>query len=439
MNLNKTQALKFFESTTNNIIFNLAFIAGAFTFSSKTPGSIIVPSLLFLNTAWLGSYIISFLSKRKPGSFILITGKGKGLLIHLLVFFSLNCIFWFPEASRKLFMISILLLNITILATHFFRKQLVEIITKSLYNANAGLLNLKIFSRLKEYVDDDMYKDFSHSSLNLLHGGDGMQTVAYNSTNHISEISRVSLNKEKEVNRLLENAEYTFGNVNFGDTIAGWAIDFPDKCKLNKDTIRVRQLNNRILKRSFDIVISSFVIIFFLSWMVPVIGLLIKMESKGPIFFKQLRSGLNNKSFWCYKFRSMHVNENSDELQATKGDTRITRIGAFLRKTSLDEFPQFINVFKGEMSIVGPRPHMLKHTEMYGAQIDNYMNRLTLKQGLTGWAQIRGSRGETAEIKHMEQRVNLDLWYLQNWSLWLDIKIIFLTALQILKKDQSIF
>ncbi|CAN5543686.1 hypothetical protein BH10BAC2_BH10BAC2_37730 [soil metagenome] len=437
MNLNKHQALNFFESTTKNIIFNLAFIAGAFILYSKAPGDILIPSLLFLNTTWLCFYI--FFLNKKPGSVIHITGNGKWLLMHLMVFFSLNCIFWFPEASRKLFMVSTLLLNITILAAHFFRKQLVEIIAKGLYNANVELPNLKILSRLKGYMANDMYKDFSHSSLNLLQGGDGMKTVAYNSKNKISQVSRVSLNTENDINRMLENAEYTFGNINFGDTLAEWAIDFPRKVKLNRDTIPVRQLNNRILKRFFDIIISLIVIVFFLSWMVPLIGLLIKLETKGPVFFKQLRSGLNNESFWCYKFRSMQVNEKSDELQATKGDARITRIGTFLRKTSLDEFPQFINVFKGEMSIVGPRPHMLKHTEIYSAQIGNYMNRLVLKQGLTGWAQIRGSRGETTEIKHMEERVNLDLWYLQNWSLWLDIKIIFLTTIQILKKDQSVF
>ncbi|MEP6845717.1 MAG: sugar transferase, partial [Panacibacter sp.] len=145
------------------------------------------------------------------------------------------------------------------------------------------------------------------------------------------------------------------------------------------------------------------------------------------------------RSFWCYKFRSMHINEKSDELQATKGDKRVTALGAFLRKTSIDEFPQFFNVIKGEMSIVGPRPHMLKHTELYGVQIDNYLSRLTLKQGLTGWAQVKGYRGETSEIKFMEDRVRHDLWYMYNWSFWLDIKIVFLTAIKIFKAENPVY
>ena len=203
--------------------------------------------------------------------------------------------------------------------------------------------------------------------------------------------------------------------------------------------MRARQLNNRILKRGLDIFISLFVIVFFLSWLIPIIGLLIKVESRGPIFFKQLRSGLNNQPFWCYKFRSMRVNERSDELQATRNDNRITKLGFFLRKTSIDEFPQFINVLKGEMSVVGPRPHMLLHTEEYGKRIKNYMNRLALKQGLTGLAQVKGYRGETADMKFMEDRIEYNLWYVKNWSLWLDIKIIFLTIIKIFKADETAF
>jgi lipopolysaccharide/colanic/teichoic acid biosynthesis glycosyltransferase len=135
----------------------------------------------------------------------------------------------------------------------------------------------------------------------------------------------------------------------------------------------------------------------------------------------------------------MYINEKSDEIQASRNDHRITKVGLFLRKTSIDEFPQFINVLKGEMSIVGPRPHMLLHTEIYGKQIKNYMNRLSLKQGLTGIAQVKGFRGETADIRLMESRVEHDLWYAENWSLWLDIKIIFLTIIKIFKTDENAF
>ena len=201
----------------------------------------------------------------------------------------------------------------------------------------------------------------------------------------------------------------------------------------------LKRLHKQVLKRFFDLIISSFVIVFVLSWLIPLVSLLIKLESRGPVFFKQLRSGRDNNSFVCLKFRSMRANTLSDVIQATKNDTRITRVGAFLRKTSLDEFPQFLNVFMGDMSIVGPRPHMLLHTEQYSKQINHYMVRLYLKPGLTGWAQINGYRGEIKKIELMKERVEHDIWYMQNWSILLDIKIMFLTFKNILKGEENAY
>ena len=196
---------------------------------------------------------------------------------------------------------------------------------------------------------------------------------------------------------------------------------------------------SRFLKRLFDIIFSLLVSFFILSWMYPLIGLLIKLSSKGPILFKQKRSGLDNKEFWCYKFRSMSQNVDADNKQATKGDVRITTIGRFLRKSSLDEFPQFINVLKGDMSIVGPRPHMLKHTEQYSELIKKYMVRQLVKPGITGAAQIRGYRGETKEIEQMEGRVKWDVWYIENWTFFLDINIIFRTVFNFIKGDEKAY
>jgi putative colanic acid biosynthesis UDP-glucose lipid carrier transferase len=198
-------------------------------------------------------------------------------------------------------------------------------------------------------------------------------------------------------------------------------------------------VGNRIKKRILDIVVSFLVIVFILSWLIPVLALLIFIESKGPIIFSQLRSGKNNKNFHCYKFRSMRVNQESDEKQASKNDTRITKVGRFIRKTSLDEFPQFINVFKGEMSIVGPRPHMVKHTSDYSKIVDQFMIRQFLKPGITGWAQINGFRGEITDPLQIKMRVNNDLWYLENWNIWLDVRIIFLTVYKIFKGDEKAF
>ncbi len=198
-------------------------------------------------------------------------------------------------------------------------------------------------------------------------------------------------------------------------------------------------VGNRLKKRILDIAVSLFVIIFFLSWMIPLFALLIFIESGESVFFKQLRTGKNKKSFNCLKFRSMKSNKDADVIQATANDARVTRLGRIIRKTSLDEFPQFINVFIGEMSLVGPRPHMLKHTSDYSKLVDDYMIRQFLKPGITGWAQINGYRGEITNPEQIKMRVDKDLWYLENWNLWLDIQIIFLTVYYVFKGDKNAF
>jgi putative colanic acid biosynthesis UDP-glucose lipid carrier transferase len=196
---------------------------------------------------------------------------------------------------------------------------------------------------------------------------------------------------------------------------------------------------NKIFKRIFDIVFSIFAFVFIFSWLFPLIAIIIKLNSKGPIFFKQYRSGIDNNDFGCYKFRSMYVNDRADSIQARKDDTRITAVGSFLRKTSLDELPQFINVLRGDMSIVGPRPHMLKHTEEYSKSINKYMVRHFIKPGITGLAQIKGFRGETSDPVMMERRIKMDIFYLENWSFLLDLKIIILTVFSIFKGDKNAF
>lgn len=201
----------------------------------------------------------------------------------------------------------------------------------------------------------------------------------------------------------------------------------------------LEDLGNRIKKRALDVVVSSIVVLFILSWMIPLVGLLIKVESRGPILFSQLRTGRNNKPFWCLKFRSMYVNGESDTKSATRNDTRVTRIGAFLRKTSIDEFPQFWNVLRGEMSLVGPRPHMVKHTSDFSKLVDHYMIRQFLKPGITGWAQVNSFRGEIIDPVQIKRRVASDLWYLENWNIWLDLRIIFLTAYQIFAENDQVY
>ena len=195
---------------------------------------------------------------------------------------------------------------------------------------------------------------------------------------------------------------------------------------------------NRLIKRSIDLAVSSLVLICSPIVLIPVaIG--IKISSKGPIFFKQKRTGYRGEEFWCYKFRTMRVNADSDKVQATRDDPRKTKFGDFLRKTSIDELPQFFNVWRGDMSIVGPRPHMVKHTQDYSALIDKYMLRHTIKPGITGWAQVNGLRGQTEHLWQMERRVEYDVWYAENWNVMLDMKIIFLTVYNAIKGEKNAF
>lgn len=196
---------------------------------------------------------------------------------------------------------------------------------------------------------------------------------------------------------------------------------------------------NKFVKRVFDLVFSTLVIVFILSWLVPLIAILIKSESKGPVFFKQMRTGLNDEEFACWKFRSMQVNEDSDKKQATKDDCRITKVGAFLRKSSLDEFPQFLNVFVGNMSIVGPRPHMIVHTKMYSKRVNRFMLRHLVKPGITGMAQTHGYRGEIETNRDIINRFKYDLFYLENWSVFLDLKIIYLTVYNVFKGEKKAY
>ncbi len=196
---------------------------------------------------------------------------------------------------------------------------------------------------------------------------------------------------------------------------------------------------SHFFKRLFDILFSLFIIVFVFSWLFPILAILIKLESRGAVFFVQTRTGLHNEHFKCYKFRSMYINTEAHIKQATRNDNRVTRIGAFMRKTSLDELPQFFNVLKGDMSIVGPRPHMVHHTEKFSQITDQYRKRHLFKPGITGWAQISGLRGEIKNTEAVLKRVEADIWYLKNWSFLLDIRIIFLTFWIMLKGDTNAY
>ncbi len=196
---------------------------------------------------------------------------------------------------------------------------------------------------------------------------------------------------------------------------------------------------NKLVKRTFDILFALLVIIGLLSWITPLLALLIKLESRGPVFFKQKRNGLDYQEFECYKFRSMVINDNAHLEQVTKGDARVTPLGKLLRKTSIDELPQFLNVLKGDMSVVGPRPHMVSHTHMYAQRIDKFMVRHLIKPGITGLAQVSGYRGEVETDKDIVGRVRNDIQYIENWSLLMDLHIIVKTILNVFTGEEKAY
>jgi putative colanic acid biosysnthesis UDP-glucose lipid carrier transferase len=207
---------------------------------------------------------------------------------------------------------------------------------------------------------------------------------------------------------------------------------------LSLQKTQLHQPEIKIFKRLFDIFFSLFVIVFVLSWLIPILALLIKLESKGPVFFIQGRPGLDEKEFFCYKFRSMKMNITT-EKEASKNDPRVTKMGKFIRKTSIDELPQFFNVLKGDMSVVGPRPHLWSQNKSYANKIKKYMVRHYVKPGITGLAQVKGYRGEIETDEDMVNRIKFDVFYIENWSMILDLKIIMQTVINIFKGEDKAY
>jgi len=264
--------------------------------------------------------------------------------------------------------------------------------------------------------------------------------------NKIDEIyASISTLNNREINNLIQFADNNLKTIKFlpdnkNTFLRNLAVEYYEYIPIiSLRTIPLDKEVNKRLKRFFDIVFSLLIIICLLSWLTPFISLIILIESKGPIFFKQKRNGLNYEEFYCYKFRSMHLNPIADLEQVQKNDPRITKVGKFIRKTSIDELPQFFNVLLGDMSVVGPRPHMVSHTEMYAKSVDKFMVRHFIKPGISGLAQINGFRGEVETEKDIINRVKYDIFYLENWSLLLDIKIIFITVVNAIKGEKKAY
>ena len=255
-----------------------------------------------------------------------------------------------------------------------------------------------------------------------------------------------SLNPATEteyVNRLVSTCESQMVRFKYVPGMEGYPkrkMNISQLGNVNVISLHEEPLNTplaKFIKRSADVIFSFLFLItlFPLIWIICAIG--IKLSSPGPVFFKQKRTGYEGKEFWCYKFRSMHQSADADTKQAEKGDSRVFKFGEFLRRSSIDELPQFINVFKGDMSLIGPRPHMLHHTDIYSDLIGDYMIRHLARPGITGWAQVNGCRGETKELSEMKERVEKDIWYIEHWSVELDVSIFFLTLWQLLRHEDE--
>jgi putative colanic acid biosynthesis UDP-glucose lipid carrier transferase len=272
------------------------------------------------------------------------------------------------------------------------------------------------------------------------------ECISYAINNRISEIySTISPEVNASIYDMAQTAEKSLIRFKFVPDLKLYVnrdihLEYLDELPiLSLRPEPLEDLGNSIKKRVFDILFSLVVVVFVLSWLTPLIAILIKLSSPGPVFFRQWRSGKDNKPFRVIKFRSLAVNEDAHTKQVTRGDSRITPVGKFLRKSNLDELPQFFNVLAGSMSVVGPRPHMLRHTEMYSKILGQYMIRHFVKPGVTGWAQVNGFRGEIKREDQLRKRIEHDIWYLEHWSSWLDIRIIFLTLYITLKGDKNAF
>ena len=250
--------------------------------------------------------------------------------------------------------------------------------------------------------------------------------------NQIKEINKFAIEKNI-VLKLIPNSSELYSK--------NQSIEYYDDALmvLNVNKLPFEFSENFYIKRIFDIFFSLFVCVFVLSWLWPILWFFVKFESKGPLLFKQGREGIKGKEFTCYKFRSMTLNKDADKVHATKNDARVTKVGAFLRKTSMDELPQFINVLFGDMSVVGPRPHLESLSLEYQKDVDDYLKRHIVKPGITGLAQVSGYRGEIKKAADIKNRVRLDIFYIENWSFFLDIKIIIKTVLNVFKGEEKAY
>ena len=432
LNLNRVQGPNSQKYTILFIVSNIAwmgcayitglYINNQFVNFEKFAKRTVQAFALFITTLLIFIFFYNFNYSRLFVS-LNVLGIGGSLLLSRLLFIWGGEYFGKQERYNK---------KIVLLGYNDLSKQLVNY-----FSTNSKSISIE------GYFED-------YHNVNELSGfpilGNRDECVAYAIENNVKEIySTISPEKHSYVYELAQTAEKNMIRFKFVPDFRMFVnrnihVDIVESIPiLSFRSEPLEDIVNSSKKRLFDILFSLLIIVILLSWLVPLLAILIKLNSRGPVFFIQLRSGKDNKEFRCFKFRTLKVNADANSKQVTRDDARFTKLGKFLRKSSLDELPQFFNVLFGEMSVVGPRPHMLKHTQDYSRILDEYMIRHFVKPGVTGWAQVNGFRGEIKEQEQLRKRIEHDIWYLENWSLWLDLRVIFLTLYVTFKGDKNAF
>ena len=463
MNQNFSRLLRVLFAVLDLLVLNICFTAIKYFYSDsivRASSEQYLQFCLFCNCGWLFScWMYSIYQGRYTSSFELFVKR----TLHAYFLFLIICLLYLYfvreiEVSRLFtvsfiisFLICVFINRLLYLVSYLYFKRKDYLIKRILIIGHndvacklAGYLERQGSSmQIVGFCEEDS-KVLSLSNYPILGGPD--EALKTSLEYRVNEIySTILPEQDTRIYNLMEGADKAcirfklvpdLGHFVKRPMHVNYLSDIP---VLSSRTEPLDDLANRIKKRLIDLVVSTLVIVFVLSWLVPLIGILICIESRGPVFFIQKRSGVNNTPFNCLKFRSMRVNKDADKKQANRDDQRLTKMGKFLRRTSLDEFPQFFNVFMGDMSIVGPRPHMLKHTNDYSEMYDQYMIRQFLKPGITGWAQVHGYRGEIHSVTDIRNRVEHDLWYMEHWSHWLDLKIILLTAYNMIKGQENAY
>lgn len=461
MNSRYTNLFRFFFVCVDLLALNLVQLFFLSYIHRIPPGAdpkyillFIVSSMLWLISAY---FTALYIDQGKPGFEIFIKRTVRCLAVFFVAM--VLFIFFYHYPFSRLFILSsflafgilLMVIRTLMMGISWYAdkmsgpgKKIVivgynEVARKLTYNFSTHTRNTMV----EGYFEDPALVD-QLSPLPII--GNIDECISYAVQNNINEIySTISPEMNTSIYEMAQTAERSLIRFKFVPDFRFYInrnthmeyIDGMPILSLRPEPLEDR--GNSIKKRCFDILFSLFVIVFILSWLTPILAILIKLNSKGPVFFVQERSGKDNRQFRCFKFRTLTVNKEANTQQVTRNDSRITPLGKFLRKTNLDELPQFLNVLLGDMSVVGPRPHMLAHTETYSRLLEEYMVRHFVKPGVTGWAQVNGFRGEIRGQEQLRNRIGHDIWYMENWSLWLDLKVIFLTVYTTIRGDKNAF